>query len=102
MTNAKFNMLNVLNEKNINYKKDRYNFIDCYINNIAFTIDNDTQESRIKSLLDTIEALSKENEELKKDNKVLYDLNKEQNKVYLEFVGVIKDKFHLDNKHFLV
>lgn len=92
-----FNILKVLNEKNINYKKDRYNFIDCYINNNVFTIDNLNQESRIKSLLETIIDLSKENEELKKDSKILCDLNKEQNEVFSNFAKIIKEKFEIDN-----
>lgn len=97
MENKNFNILDVLNAKNINYKKDRYNFIDCYINNIVFTIDNDTQESRIKTLLDAIETLSKENEELKKDNKVLNALNKEQNEIFSNLANLIKDKIEIDN-----
>ena len=89
MENKKFNILDILNAKNINYSKDRYNFIDCYINSVTFTVDNDTQESRIKTLLDAIETLSKENKELKKDNKVL----KEQNEVF----SLIKENFEIDS-----
>lgn len=93
MENKNFNILDVLKTKNINYIKDRYNFIDCYINNIVFTIDNDTQESRIKTLLDAIDTLSKENEELKKENKV----SKEQNEVFSNLANLLKDKFKIDN-----
>lgn len=89
MENKNFNILDVLNAKNINYLKDRYNFIDCCINNTVFSIDNETQESRIKSLLDVIKNLSEENEELKKENKVL----KEQNEVF----SLIKENFEIDS-----
>lgn len=100
MENKNFNILDVLNTKNINYIKDRYNFIDCYINNIVFTIDNDTQESRIKTLLDAIDTLSKENEELKKENEELKKENKvlkEQNEVFSNLANLLKDKFKIDN-----
>lgn len=46
-----FNMFKTL------WKKDRYKFMDCHINGVTFTINNQNEESIIKSLL----------EELKKD-----------------------------------
>lgn len=65
-----FDVFEILDSKNINYRKNRHNFIDCNINENVFTIDNENHEIRIKNLLETIKKLSKENEELKKDNKL--------------------------------
>ena len=65
-----FDVFEILDSKNINYRKNRHNFIDCNINGYDFTIDNENHEIRIKNLLETIKKLSKENEELKKDNKL--------------------------------
>lgn len=92
-----FDLFEVLEKKNITCRKNRHNFIDCNINGYDLTIDNCDQETRITSLLNAIIDLSKENEELKKDNKVLYDLNKEQNKVFSNFAKIIQEKFEIDN-----
>lgn len=86
-----FDVFEILESKNINYRKNRHNFIDCNINGYDFTIDHYAQETRIKNLINAIIELSKENEELKKDNKVLYDLNKEQNEVFSNFAKIIKE-----------
>ena len=68
-----FDVFEILEKKNITYRKNRYNFIDCNIYGYDFTIDHYDQETRITSLIDAIIELSKENEELKKDNKLLQD-----------------------------
>lgn len=109
-----------LKQNDILVIKDKYNYIDCYINKdeFVFTVDNYGQEERINSLIYVINKLidenrelkedkkilqdeliktNYENEELKKDNKVLYDLNKEQNEVFSNFAKIIKDKFEIDN-----
>lgn len=65
-----FDVFEILDSKNINYRKNRHNFIDCHINGYDFTIDHCDQETRITSLINAIIELSKENEELKKDNKL--------------------------------
>lgn len=92
-----FDVFEILDRKNINYRKNRHNFIDCNINGYDFTIDHYDQETRITSLINAIIDLSKENEELKKDNKILCDLNKEQNEVFSSFAKIIKEKFEIDN-----
>lgn len=54
-----FDVFEILDSKNINYRKNRHNFIDCNINENVFTIDNENHEIRIKNLLETIKKLSK-------------------------------------------
>lgn len=61
-----FDVFEILDSKNINYRKNRHNFIDCNINENVFTIDNENHEIRIKNLLETIKNYQKKMKNLKK------------------------------------
>lgn len=94
-----FDVFEILDRKNINYRKNRHNFIDCHINGYDFTIDHYDQETRITSLINAIIELSKENEELKKDKKILQDeliKTNYENEVFSNFAKIIQEKFEID------
>lgn len=98
MENKKINIKELL-EKGLKQDdvliiKDKYNYIDCYINKdeFVFTVDNYGQEERLNSLIYVINQLIDENRKLKKENKVLNALNKEQNEVF----SLIKENFEID------
>lgn len=113
MENKKINIKELLEkglkQDDILIIKDKYNYIDCYINKdeFVFTVDNYGQEERLNSLIYVINKLIDENRELKEDKKILLDEliktnyeNKELKKedgVFSELEKLIKENFELDN-----
>lgn len=116
MENKKINIKELLEkglkQDDILIIKDKYNYIDCYINKdeFVFTVDNYGQEERLNSLIYVINKLIDENRKLKEDKKILQDelINtnyeneelKKENKVLKEqneVFSLIKENFEIDS-----
>lgn len=106
MENKKINIKELLRkglkQDDVLVIKDKYNYVDCYINKdeFVFTIDNYGQEERLNSLISVINKLIDENRKLKEDKKILLDeliKTNYENEVFSNFAKIIQEKFEVDN-----